>query len=66
VRLCSRWDLSIHARAFFRGSDEPLVRLRAGGLTFALEYHEAQRLARELLEAIERIDDVRVLEGGQP
>ena len=67
MRLCSRWDLSIRARAVFHEDEEPLVRVRAGGLTYMLDPHEARRLARDLVDAIEQIEAVRVLvEGGGP
>jgi hypothetical protein len=64
VRLCSRWDLSIRARAVFH-EDAALVRVRAGGLTYLLEPHEAQLLARELLDSLKQIEAVCAIDGGQ-
>jgi hypothetical protein len=66
MRLCSRWDLAIRARAVFHDDAVALVRVRAGGLTYLLEPHEAQLLARELLDSLKQIEAVCAIEGGQP
>jgi hypothetical protein len=57
--------LSIRARAVFQ-EDAALVRVRAGGLTYLLTTDEAQQLSCELLDAIEQIQAVCAIAGGQP
>jgi hypothetical protein len=65
MRLCSRWDLAIHARLVIHDDETPMVRIRAGGMTYLLEPSEARRLVRELIDALDGVDAVVLVDRGR-